>query len=118
MKGKVVVELKRYTIEGMEDILNTMQENGHIYGWGYMFGQDTPEHPEVIVALFDDVGCYGDSFVFQRDWLRTELTKMETSEMYQVLLWAHRIPELIRVMEFRFRKDLEWDDTHAFGEAP
>ena len=109
--------MERYTIEGMESILNAMRENGHIFGWGYIDTGDSPEHPEVVIALLDDQGKYGEAFMFERDWLRTELVQLERKEMYQVLLFAHRVPELVRLMDYRLRKDREWDDTHAYGEA-
>jgi hypothetical protein len=111
---------ERYTIEGMEMVLNAMRENGHIFGWGYMNAGDAPEHPEVVIALFDAGDtCHevGETFMFQRDWLRTEMVQFERKEMYQVLLFSHRIPELIRLMAYRLKKDTEWDDTHAFGEV-
>jgi hypothetical protein len=109
--------MERFTIEGMENILNAMRENGHIFGWGYIDAGDAPEHPEVAVALFDDQGKYGETVMFQRDWLRAEMIKLESGDLYPVLLFANRIPELFRLMAHKFRKDEAWDDTHAWTEV-
>jgi hypothetical protein len=109
--------MDRYTIEGMELVLNVMRENGHIFGWGYINTGDAVEHPEVAIALFDDKGEYGETFMFERDWLRAEMVKLERYRKYQVLLFAHRVPEIVRLMDHNLRKDREWDDTHAFGAS-
>lgn len=93
---------KRYSVEGMDMVLDTMVMGGHVSAWRR---EDQGMGETYFIRLPDTPSALGDTYHFPVDWLREEMVKADPlnagedlHEGYTILIYSNRIPELFTLL--------------------